>query len=456
MPVSIQTRNLTEVILDSGIQNTNYFNGRILNAGDLRTDQDANRQQHEQLGLGLGTGIVRGLQVSLLADGTDGNPPVLSVSAGLAFNPKGQAVALAGDVAVALRRASSPQPVSAGLFADCLPPSADTPPVDAAFYVLLASPASGFTGRAPARGFADTIAANGCGSAHAVEGVSFRLAMLDIAKLSALSQTTRDGIAALMTRSDAPSLSRLRNWTAHVCFGSEELTGFPIDPFRASGAVSAFAKYGALDAITSTGAITNADVPLALLFWARAGVGFVDGWSVRRMLVPEAPSAAWPLLGARRIAEGVAMFAQFQAQVASILRQDARQTDLLAVTASDWFRYLPALGILPLTGTNALGFSATGFFTGRITRGPVFTRDALLEPLLRLSTQYPAIDLAGTELIWLYLSPGNAARLNTPAGAASYLIFAHPHIPYQGDSRFDTSQWNLSNFALTAGAIAAP
>jgi hypothetical protein len=55
------SRYLLESILDQGIRNTNFFNGRILTADDLRTEQDANRQQHEQLGQAIGAGIVNGL-----------------------------------------------------------------------------------------------------------------------------------------------------------------------------------------------------------------------------------------------------------------------------------------------------------------------------------------------------------------------------------------------------------
>src|SRR4051794_22561145 len=121
MAASATLRNLTEAILDSGIQNTNFFNGRILNAGDLQTDQEANREQREQLGLAIGAGIVRGLWVELATPGSGPTPPVVSVSQGLAFNANGQAVSLPIDVQVALTRVTSPLPADAGLFKDCVP-----------------------------------------------------------------------------------------------------------------------------------------------------------------------------------------------------------------------------------------------------------------------------------------------------------------------------------------------
>src|SRR6266852_5243005 len=116
MALLTPTRNLTEAILDSGIQNTNFFNGRILNAGDLQTDQDANRQQHEQLTLAIGAGIVRGLWVEFVSAGSGTTAPILSVTQGLAFNANGQAIALPLDVQVALTRVTTPLPADAGLF----------------------------------------------------------------------------------------------------------------------------------------------------------------------------------------------------------------------------------------------------------------------------------------------------------------------------------------------------
>src|ERR1044072_1878360 len=88
-----QSRHLNEPIINAGIRNTNFFNGRILTASDLQTDQDANRRQHAQLAEALGGGIANGLEVGLLADGADGKPPVVSVTRGLAFSQNGQAIA---------------------------------------------------------------------------------------------------------------------------------------------------------------------------------------------------------------------------------------------------------------------------------------------------------------------------------------------------------------------------
>ncbi|MCB0238608.1 MAG: hypothetical protein KDH08_08165, partial [Anaerolineae bacterium] len=57
------TLELLEPMLHGGIRNTHFFNGRLLTAGDLRAEQQANRQQHQQLGLAVGAGVVEGYDV---------------------------------------------------------------------------------------------------------------------------------------------------------------------------------------------------------------------------------------------------------------------------------------------------------------------------------------------------------------------------------------------------------
>ena len=75
---------LLEPILTNGIRQTNFFNGRLLTATDLRDQQAANRRQHEQLGRALGAGIVSGLDV--VADNGLPNAPTVRVGKGLAVN----------------------------------------------------------------------------------------------------------------------------------------------------------------------------------------------------------------------------------------------------------------------------------------------------------------------------------------------------------------------------------
>src|SRR3712207_3968263 len=96
------SRELLEPILQGGIRNTNYFNGRLLTAEDLKADQAATRRRQELLGQAIGEGVVSGLEVSIFSDGTDGNLPVLSLTPGLAINGEGQTLALNATLQVKL------------------------------------------------------------------------------------------------------------------------------------------------------------------------------------------------------------------------------------------------------------------------------------------------------------------------------------------------------------------
>src|ERR1700749_1660513 len=118
------TRQLLEPVTDGGIQNANFFNGRLLTAKDLGTMQDSNRSQHRQLGLGIGDGVIYGLEVELATSSTQ-TRPILRVSGGLALNRRGSAVALAlPNVDVELTREAETFAPDAGLFGECSPASA--------------------------------------------------------------------------------------------------------------------------------------------------------------------------------------------------------------------------------------------------------------------------------------------------------------------------------------------
>ncbi len=454
MPVLTATRNLTEAILDSGIQNTNYFNGRILNAGDLQTDQDANRQQHEQLGLGIGAGIVRGLWVELVNPGSGTIAPIVSVSSGLALNANGQAVALPVDVQVALTRVTTPLPVDAGLFANCAPPSKAPVPLQAGLYILVAAPASGFSGQAPMFSFGDVNSASGCGSRYAVEGIRFSLVQLDITKLTRLSQATQTAIAApntgLMAQTDTASLSKLRNWVAHICFGTEEVAGFVADPFARSNNQSPYLTYGATDALIAAGDLTGCAVPLALLYWTTAGVQFLDRWSVRRRPMPPTLTTAWPLpFSRRRHAEAEAIFLQFEEQVQALFAGTLSDAALAALQASAYFRYLPAAAPIPTNGNGARGLAIQQFLNGVTFRNPFFVEGAKLHPILNRSLAYAPIDLTSGELIWTYLLRQNIQGIDSATGTKpqQYLVLASGHMPFEGEARFDVNHWNYANFS---------
>ena len=460
MPVlSATTRSLTEAILDAGIQNTNYFNGRILNAGDLQADQAANRQQHGQLAAALGTGVASGLWVELVSAGSGaGVAPIVSVSQGLALNANGQAVALPMDVQVALTRVTTPLPVEAGLFANCAPPSATPVPLQAGLYILTAAPASGYSGQAPMYSFGDVNTATGCGSRYAVEGIRFRLVLLDIAKLGRLNPATIDAITnqttGLMAQTDPASLSRLRNWAAHICFGTEEVAGFAAAPFARTNKQSPYLSYGAVDALIASGDLTACDVPLALVYWTTAGVQFLDRWSVRRRLAPEPVGQQWPLLSSgRRRGETEAMFMQFDDQLRSI---EANETSLSAVAADSYFVYLPPAGLLPVTGNGIStvtgappppAFDMAGFFAAHASKDVATTDGGVLRALFSAAFDYEPMRLSQTGEIQLYLVWENLEAVNAGPAAQLAMLFVSPAMPYSGIARFGAAKWSLSRFA---------
>jgi len=455
MATSTPLRHLSELILDSGIQNTNYFNGRVLGAGDLQTDQSANRLQHEQLGKAIGAGVVRGLQVRLASDGSDGQPPVLAVGKGLALNELGEAVDLPIDVQVALARRTQAPVADAGLFADCAPPSTSVVPVLAGLYILTLQPGSGYSGSAPMVGFDDACQAASCGARYAVEGAEFRLLQLDIATLAGVSAATRAAITALLASTDAASRSRLRNWVAHLCFGTEELAALDADPFGAdpalnAGATGAFERrYGAIDALRSAGTLSTSEVPLALLQWTVQGVQYLDMWSVRRETAVPSPSRDWPLpADTRRRREARARALQFAEHVDALLQSGLSDAAIAGVQAAQWLRYLPPAALIPVTDGLKRGFDWRVFLTG-VTYGQAwFIEGAKLQSLVDRAVSYPPIDPMAGELVRVYLVRENIQAIDdaTAIAPTQYVVLVNGQLGFEGQARFDLNRWDYANF----------
>ncbi len=449
MDASILRRFLDETILDQGISNPNFFNGRILTAQDLKDEQAANRGQRQQLGKALGDGIAFGLEAELVAgaDGSDGNPPVVHINPGLAVNRRGQAIALPVGIDLALARKPPPLPADAGLFSDCLPPGGSSAPLDRSVYLLVASPDSGYREQAPLRGFKDGKVA-GCGDRYAVEGLRFRVEELQLSALDKLSQATRDALAELMAKDDAASLSKLRNGLAHACFGTEELNGLARDPFRLKA--NQPPSHGAADALRAGGQLTDCDVPLALLYWTPNGIRFLDMWAVRRRLTQPATLSRWPAMpDDRRLSEGEAMVQQFLDQLEAI-RNDPRENPG-AIQAVDRFTYLPPVGMVALYANGfPAGFHPDLFFEGIVHRPSAYIEGARLATLMRTALNYPPIDLGSGVMVWVYRVRENADPKAAAAGqpaAQPYLLFGSGHMPYMGDPHYDVNRWDFSNWA---------
>ena len=450
----MSTKQLTETITDGGIHLTNFFNGRLLTAEDLLTEQTANRQQHQQLGRAIGEGIITGLQVEQAAS-TGAPGATLTVSAGLALNRQGQVLSLPVDTDVALVPAAQQQAADAGLFATCEPPQSMLTPTGKGVYILVLSPASGFEGRAQMSGLSvQGVVGPACGSKYAVEGVQFGLVALDVNNLPGISDSTRSQLIQLMLMNDAASLSKLRNLLAYACFGTETQQGFFSDPFQLINGESPYIAYGALDALRSIGSLTDCDVPLALLYWTLNGIQFVDAWSVRRRLIEPAVTAHWPLLlGDRRAGEAEAMFLQFEEQIHDIR---TKESNLASLVVTQRFAYLPPVGLLPIVGSillpipasgSPVGFDVQTFFSSLASQDVALTDGNLLRSLQHEALYHEPIDLSTTTRIQLYLIWENIKAIEAQKSSQLALVFASHTLPYQGVARFGYAHWHLSRFA---------
>lgn len=429
------TENLLTPILDGGIANTHFFNGRLLTAESLREEQDAQRRQHEALGRAAGDGIVSGLSVRRSALVPEGN--VVHVDGGLAFNRLGQPLTVPeSGLEITLLTSPETAVTEAGLFADCATPTTVTPDLPLNAFILALAPASGFKGKAPMHGLTDRGTLNGCGSRYAVAGVQFRLVGLDLDEFAGISADTHDQLNSLLASDDddRARLARLRNLLAHLCFGTEELARFAVDPFAQVGGKSDFASYGALDAV----GLNDCDVPLALLHITNRGIRFIDNWAVRRRVTPAPLSPMWPLpTGDRRPAEGEAIFLQFQEQMTQLIQVNPGMAP--AINAINHLRYLPPAGLLRLNEGGSPGIDVGTFFDGIPRQAdPIFLEGAQILPLLHAAQRYPPIDLAQEEAIWLYRVREN----DRSATDQPYLLFTSGHMPPLAYGRFDINRWD--------------
>lgn len=446
---------LLEPFFRDGILNTNFFNGRLLSAEDLRTEQEAARERAAQLGRAVGAGVVSGLRVERVAvAGPAGDPgrAVVSVSAGLGLNRAGQLLSLPVATEVALLRAGDATPADsdAGLFAACQPPTTASVVAGAGAYVLTVRPAAGYAGRAPASGLGgEPLSGPGCGSRYAVEGVRFKLVELNTADNALIDAAAARRMSDLAKKTDLPSKSLLRNELAHACFGTTRLDSFAAAPFAQDDDPSTPPPaYGALDALYASGQLDSCDLPLALVRWSQTGIDFVDEWAVRRRATRPHAFDRWShLADDRRSSEGEAAFQQFQDQLAWLLDASPSPQTLKATTH---FKYLPAAGFVPLAtvsgGRSFGGFTLDQFFAGLTTRAPVFADGARLAPLVRNAAAYAPVDTEGGEFLWLYRVVQNARGRDAGSGAREYVAFAGGHVPWIGEARFDLARWDYGNY----------
>jgi hypothetical protein len=450
---------LLEVVLEGGIRNTNFFNGRLLSAEDLKAEQAANRRQHQHLGRVMGTGVVSGLSVSMIPGPSTKTRTSVSITAGQAINRKGQVLHLPDGATLALVRESEKPESGAGIFTLCEPPQKTTVPTGTGVYVLLIAPASGFRERALMSGLDDEGVARQCGSKYSVEGVRFRLEKLDLASPALFNNEMLEELSYLQDRKDEPGMSMLRNLLAYVCLGFAGKAAVPGDLAYKLRQAGSDAEPGPIGVLREAGCITDCDVPLALICWAKEGVRFADMWSVRRRVhrLPDSALQPFPVTD-RTLAEGEALYLQFQDHISDLVGR-LPHGQLAYARALDYFLHLPPVGVLPEHAQGSLGFDIKVFFEDLTLRNPptakgkqrdlLHIEGAKVNQLIGTSFLYKPIDLAGHELIWLYRVRENRQAVDPKSiGTKPYVVFSTGHMPYQAEARFDAAYWDYANYAL--------
>jgi len=449
---------LLEAVVEDGVRITNFFNGRILTAEDLRREQDAARESHRALAGAVGEGVVRGLEVRLVERTLPA--PTVEISAGLGFNREGDPVALPRDVKLRLLPAQAEADQEAGLFAVCDRPALVSEITNPGFYLLVARPASSLSReQVPTVDLSQEGIGSKCGARYAELGASFALVPLPLPAGSAdapLAQTL-SGIAGSVAaqveryrRGETgvsleleKNLSQLRNGMAYWVAG-RDAAGPRVASLAAQGPVAPTLATAPVEALRAAGALASCDLPLALLYVTRRQLEWVDMWAARRTPVPQLAPDPLPLADGLPAAESVAAFMQFRDHLASFLAGAPTLPAPQQVVAQEWFLFLPPAGVLPLQSGAQPGFSASSFFPALRANGPDALVAARIPALLRGALDHAPVELAAAERIWLYTVAGPQA-----AGAPQAILFTS----YPLETELEVSPVRISGVQPWAGQV---
>jgi hypothetical protein len=411
----------------TGAKHVNFFERRVLTGRDMREEQQAMHRHLWQLGRAAGAGVVEGLEVLVESDGSSGSQPQLQLTPGVAIDQEGHLLEVSEQQILALSRTHPESDAREPVFQTCGGSgSSDVVPNGSGVYLLVMSPASGYTGSVPLVSMESSGAADGCGKRYVVDGVRFRLVRLSVE--SEIPKTLAER-------------SKLRNKIAHLCLGTERLRQALSDPFRsdgtkAGGVLGREWRYHSAD-------LTTCDVPLASLYWTLGKLQFVDMWSVRRRPAPAPTSDEWPaLLGPQRAAVAEAVALQFQEHI-EWLRQTSSNPGSIA--AGDYFVDLPPAGLLPLVAPSAKGFNVRKFFGSQPQRETFYVESTELLALLRRSRDYLPFRLEDREMIWIYRCVQDTPSTKGSSPQA-FIAFAGAHVRPTEPSRFDVARWDRGRF----------
>jgi hypothetical protein len=397
-----------------------FFNGRLLTGEAMTDEQRAQHVAHELLAQGLGDGVAHGLQVALSTAFNTVDRPVVTVKAGVAVTRRGDLILLAADTDVELVRPATASVAPQRIFEACNPPQQGAYVADAGVYLLTIAPMSVGNGLAPVSGLGG---GNGCNVKYRVDAAQFRLVQLPV-DADILADT-----------------NRMQNRVAYACFGVGHAADFARDPFGATDAPRTL-----LDDIDGT-TMADCDVPLAVMYWtATGGIRFVDMWAVRRRLTHSRTATRFSPLSDKRLAAHEAMVLQFQGQIEALRRTPGQAP---GIVATNYFRYLPPVGLVPIATQSSAGFSQLEFFANLKVRGPVYVEGSRLQTVIQEAVPFFPVDVTSAELIWLYLVRENRQAIDNAGFAISPtpgLVFVTAHVPYRGDAHYDVAKWNYSNY----------
>lgn len=462
--------DLDDPITEGGLRHIPFFNGRVLTAEDLQTEQVAHATERERLGRALGTGVLHGLSVQRASDTT------VTVQSGQGLAPSGRVVELPQKTEVSVVSGTEQEATAGttGAFADCA--SRDlTVNAGSGAYILVAEPASETRGQTPRVGLGGDGAARGaageCGAKHRVEGAKLRLVLFDPNDGALVPPSLADGEAPIDVEGlfeeivgarenghePAPeAVSVLRNTLAHVCLRTPSATGVTATLYdtlrrQAQGPETAAPPVdadGPVDVLrrrarTRDEAEDLEDaIPLGLLCWAHDRLEFVDMWSVRRRVHRVAPERPMPAT-ARRRAETEAAIFQFQAHVADLVQRLGLQGRIQA-RAADLFRFLPPVGTVPGERGDQDGFDLYAFFEGLAAREPLFVEGRELRSLMAEATRVDASRVDPDLLVWRYL-----VREDVQSAAGedpSFVVFTSGFVPHAAEPQYNRSRWGYATY----------
>lgn len=446
--------DLNVPITEGGLRHIPFFNGRVLTAEDLQTEQAACAAERRRVGRAVGTGVLDGLFVQRASDTT------VTVQAGQGLAPSGRVVELPQTTEVTVVSSIEREGTAGtkGQFAGC---SAREVTINAGSgaYVLFAEPASEPEGRTPRTRLGGDGAAGECGAQYRVEGAQLRLVHLDTGDVDLVPESlqTEEGGQTEVERafnegndSDPKRRSKLRNVLAHVCLRTPSAltdTASLYDTLRRQSRGNEPSPGGPVEVLRKRaredpeGVSLDEAVPLCLLYWSGDRIAFVDAWSVRRRVHrpdPQRPA----LVTARRRAETEAAIFQFQDHLAD-LRQRFDFGNRIQLGVEDCFLFLPPFGTVPNAEGDREGFDIYRFFDSLSTREYLYVERETLQDLVSEATQFDSFRTDTEQLVWRY-----RVREDVQSGDenSSFVVFTSGFVPHAAEPQYNLSRWGYANY----------